>query len=325
LTLPNPSLYIGGRAASDGLLPLGFDSPAAFSRCGAVFIGAAILNNPGNVASPVMSATEAATAPNTTNFRLVVLRAPTDHTLLGEVFRDQLHLNGIDALGRARRMPGVLKDHLTREQAEALAVAIREAGWEAVAVPVNELPDPAHAETVHHARCSESGLALMGLSGEVESQIAWEAVRLLCIGEAPLETSRHYRLNERYVTAGQYLHGGPLDLPTPPSLQLWIECLPPTTLLVVAHQHMNYEYLGSRRTDSATVNFRSFVDDLVRFAPRAVRTPSTEAYLNGHDSQRYRFNSADDLAHHVVWQIMLARQTHVPAADPAAASPATSE
>ena len=263
-----------------------------------------------------MRATEVTTASNTTNFRLVVLRAPADHTLLGEVFRDQLHLNSIDALGRARRMPGVLKDHLTHEQAEALAAAVRVAGWEAVALPLSELPDPLHAETVHHARCTESGLTRVGLSGEVESQIGWEAVRLLCIGEAPLETSRHYRLNERRVTAGQYLHGGPLELPIPPSLHLWIECRPPTALLQIVHQHMNYEYLGDRRTDSGTANFRIFVGDLVRFAPHAIRTPSTEAYLSGHDSQRYRFNSAEDLLHYLVWQIMLARQTGVPVAAP---------
>jgi hypothetical protein len=261
-----------------------------------------------------MRATEVTTASNTTNFRLVVLRAPSDHTLLGEVFRDRLHVNSIDALGRARRMPGVLRDHLTHKQAEALAAAVREAGWDAVALPVSDLPDPLHAETVHHARCTESGLALVGLSGEVASQIGWASVKLLCIGEAPLETSRHYRLNERHVTAGQYLHGGPLDLPIPPSLQLWIECRPPAALLQIVHQHMNYEYLGSRETDSATTNFRTFVDDLVRFAPQAIRTPSTEAYLTGHDSPRYRFNSSEDLTHYVVWQIMLARYENAPVA-----------
>lgn len=264
-----------------------------------------------------MSTTEAAAAAaaqNETNFRLVVLRGPTDHTLLGEIFRDELHLNSIDALGRASRMPGVLKDHFTRERAQTLAAAIRDAGWEAVAVPVTELPDPQHPRVVHHARCTETGFVLIGLSGEVESEIPWDAIRLLCIGEAPLETSRHYRLNERYVTAGQYLHGGPLDLRIPPSLQLWIECRSPSALLQVVHSHMNYEYLGSRRTDSGTSNFRTFVDDLVRFAPHAVRTPSTEAYRSGEDSPRYRFNSAEDLTHYVVWQIILARQTSVPTA-----------
>ncbi|HVW00157.1 MAG TPA: hypothetical protein VHB77_07455, partial [Planctomycetaceae bacterium] len=105
----------------------------------------------------------------------------------------------------------------------------------------------------------------------------------------------------------------------PPSLQLWIECRSPTALLQIVHQHMNYEYLGSRRTDSATANFATFVEDLVRFAPQAVRTRSTEAYLSGEESYRYRFNSSDDLAHYVVWQIMLARQAaaaSVPVVEP---------
>ena len=267
-----------------------------------------------------MSVTESAADQNQTNFRLVVLRAPVDHTLLGEVFRDRLRLNSIDALSRARRMPGVLRDHLTRDEAQMLAAAICNAGWQAVAVPLSELPHAEHAQVVHHVRCTEAGLALVGLSGEVDAQIHWDTVQLLCIGEAPLESSRHYRLNERFVTAGQYLHGGPLDLPIPPSLQLWIESRAPASLVRILHSHMNYEYLGSRATDSATANFRCFVDDLVRLAPHAIRPPSTEAYMSGDHTQRYRFHSADELAHYVDWQIMLARQagTPAPASEPVA-------
>jgi hypothetical protein len=58
---------------------------------------------------------------------------------------------------------------------------------------------------------------------------------------------------------------------------------------------MNYEYLGERKTDSATVNFRLFLDDLLRHTPHAYVTPSTRAFL-AHGAERlYHFDSTEHL------------------------------
>jgi hypothetical protein len=58
---------------------------------------------------------------------------------------------------------------------------------------------------------------------------------------------------------------------------------------------MNYEYLGERKTDSATVNFRLFLNDLLRNAPQAYVTPSTRAFLTHGAERLYHFDTTGHL------------------------------
>jgi hypothetical protein len=68
---------------------------------------------------------------------------------------------------------------------------------------------------------------------------------------------------------------------------------------------MNYEYLGSRKTPSATRNFRLFVEDLVQRIPSAYVTPATRAFLEHGPPRHYEFDSTDQLRRYTVFHLLI--------------------
>src|SRR5205823_3237474 len=105
-----------------------------------------------------------APAADTPKFRVVVYAAPDDPQELGEVLARVLGLHVTDALVRARTLPGALADELPRETAERLAGEISQIGVRAEPVPAGDVPEFGNAVVVHHARCLEGGLEVLGLN-----------------------------------------------------------------------------------------------------------------------------------------------------------------
>lgn len=258
-------------------------------------------------------------SPAESAYRVVVFAAPDDPQELGRVLSEVLGMHPTDALLHARRAPGILPDRLPREQAARLAAAISKLGLHAESVSADQIPEFGHGEAVHHLKCLGAGLEIFGLNGELEASVPWEEIELICVGVVPQETARHYLTSEMTtLSAARRTTPHALDVPLPEGPELWLIRRSPLTALCVDHKRMNYEYLGNRKTDSATANFRSFLNDLLQNAPRAYLTPSTRAYV-GHGAEKlYHFASSDNLLHYAQFHLLVHRLSQAPRSSGAA-------
>jgi hypothetical protein len=229
-------------------------------------------------------------------FHVVVFAAPDDPHDLADVLTDVLGIHPTDAMIHSRLVPGILPDRLSREQADRLAKAVNVLGLHAECVSAEEMPDFGHGEFVHHVQFPEAGLDIFGLRGGLDDCVPWDEIDLVCVGVVPQETTKHYLTNEMTtLSAARRTAPGPLEIPLSAGPELWFIRRNPYHAYRVDHKRMNYEYLGDRKTDSATVNFRIFLDDLLRNAPHTYVTPSTRAFL-AHGAERlYYFESTDRL------------------------------
>src|SRR5262245_10907295 len=129
---------------------------------------------------------------DTARFCVVVYAAPDDPQELGDVLERVLGLHPTDALVQARTAPGPLTADLPRETAERLAAEISQIGVRAEAVPAESVPEFKNIVVVHHARCLDSGLEVLGLSAQERTLVPWNDIDLISVGQIPQETARHY-------------------------------------------------------------------------------------------------------------------------------------
>ncbi|MFN0056764.1 MAG: hypothetical protein ACKV0T_31860 [Planctomycetales bacterium] len=243
------------------------------------------------------------------SYRVAVFATPDDVADLSEVLSEVLGLHATDAMIHARAAPGILPDRLSREQSERLAQAISDSGLQAAAIPVGEIPTFDHVPMVHHARCAPAGLEILELHGRPQGAIPWSDVELVSVGQVPREGTRHFAPQEmQTVRAARRTGPSTLETPLSPGPQALIIAAGPFPVLRIDHKQMNYEYLGERKTDSATGNFRMFLDDVVSCAPAAYLTPATRAYLRHGSVADYSFESADELVRSTVLHLLLHRR-----------------
>jgi hypothetical protein len=241
--------------------------------------------------------------------RVVVYAAPDDPADLGEVLTRVLGLHPTDALLHARYAPGLFPDLLTAETARRLAESISAMGVLAAVIPDTEVPDLDEGEIVHHLRCAAHGLEVLELHGRTEHVIPWTSVELISVGQVPLETTRHFASSDmNTVRSGRRTSPSTVETSLSPGPEAWIICANPSRALRIDHKRMNYEYLGERKSDSATANFRLFLEDLVARAGHAYRTPATRAFLQHGSVADYSFESAGELQRATVLHLLLHRQ-----------------
>lgn len=242
-------------------------------------------------------------------YRVVVFAAPDDPGELSEVFESALGMHATDAIVHARSAPGVLSLSLPKEQADQIAAGIGAIGLGAEVVAEADLPDLVRPTVVHHAACLEDGLEIMELHGRESALIAWDDVDLLSIGQIPKESSRHYPANDvTTVKSGRRTGPSTLETPLSPGPEAWILCARPFRVYRIDHKRMNYEYLGARKIDSATANFRLFIDDIVARARRAYLTPATRAYVEHGSVADYSFQTADELQRDTILHLLVHRR-----------------
>lgn len=210
-----------------------------------------------------------------------------------------------DAMIRAHSAPGILPDQLSDDEAAHWVQAIGELGLHSEAVPAAEVPDFGHGEAVHHARLLEAGLEIIEIHGQEEQVVPWPDVALLSVGQVPQEVSRRYVMPTTTLTAARRTLPPPVDVPLPSGPELWVVGTNPLRPFRIDHKRLNYEYLGERKTDSATRNFRVFIEELVRHAPGAYLTPATRAYLEHGSLRHYEFDSPAELRRYTVFHVML--------------------
>ena len=249
-------------------------------------------------------------ATNDVGYRVIVFAAPDDVEELGEVLENVLGLHATDALVLARTAPGPLGEKTTREAAERLAAEIARIGLRAEAVPAGDIPEFTNMVIVHHARCLDTGLDVLGLNAEEKMLIAWNDIELIGVGQVPQETSRHYPAGQMVtVTAARRTVPGPKDMLQTPGPCAWLVCHNPDCQLRIDHKRMNYEYLGQRKTFSATANFRLFLDDVIAHARAAYLTPSTRDYIEHGSVTDYSFDSPDELKRDAILHLLIHRRS----------------
>ncbi|MGQ0633809.1 MAG: hypothetical protein ACT4QC_04300 [Planctomycetaceae bacterium] len=247
------------------------------------------------------------------SYRVAVFGAPDDADSLGRVLERSLGLHATDANIRARSAPGIFPERLSRDAAERLTAAIAEIGLQAQAISEAELPSLDKAVVVHHARCDDAGLTVFELHGRPEAQIAWGNVDVVSVGQVPQETARHYvEAVSTSIKAARHTAKVAVDKPLSPGPEAWIITSRPYQVFRVDHKRMNYEYLGERMSDSATANFRLFIDDVVARAPQAYLTPATRAWLESGSVEDYSFSSTDDLKRYTVLHLLIHRRAQAP-------------
>lgn len=230
------------------------------------------------------------------SFRVAVFAAPDDLAALAEILEQVLKLHPTDAMNHARAAPGLLCDPLQRDVAERLAVEIGRIGLQAEAVAVADLPQLDHAAVVHHARCLEGGLEIVELHGQSEQIVPWSDLDLISLGDVPGEMGRHYATGEMATMSAARRTSSPShDRLLTPGPEAWFICRNPLRAMRIDHKRMNYESLGPRKTDSATANFRLFLDDVIAAAPQVYLTPATRAYAEHGSVEDYTFANADEL------------------------------
>ena len=228
-------------------------------------------------------------------YQIAVFSAVDDPHELGEILAQKLGLHPIDAMIHARYVPGILPDLLTEEQARDLASAINSLGTHAEAIPTQDIPSLDHAAVVHHVKCHDEGLEILGLDGTKERLIPWTDVELISMGQVPVETAKHFSVERVSVSAGRHTGHAPMELQLPPSPEVWFVCKNPACCFRIDHKRMNYETLGSRMTDSATANFYVLLTDFVARAKQTYLTPATRAFLDCESAELYSFESAEHL------------------------------
>lgn len=240
------------------------------------------------------------------DYRVAVFSRGGDFAQFTETLASTLGLNRIDARIHAAHVPGVLPEQLTQQQAEHAAVAITKLGMSAAVVSDADIPNFDHPIVVHHAVCSVDGLEILGLSGARSSLIRWPDLEFVSVGYVPLETAYHSSTEPLVV-----VHSSPHtfdDVSEHVSLsgpECWVIARHPQRIYFLNHNRMNYDYLESRKSGSATANFGEFLKDVAHFAEDAFLTPATHNYLNHGAVDGYAFSTAEQLKQTSLVQFLL--------------------
>lgn len=241
-------------------------------------------------------------------YRVVVFSRCGDLDEFTETLVSTLGLNRIDARIHAAHVPGVLPERLTEQQARHAVAAVRKLGMSAAVVSQADIPDLEHPIVVHHAACGSDGLEILGLCGDRSSLIRWPDVEFVSVGYVPLETAHHSSAEPLVV-----VHSSPhtfdddsehVVLSGP---ECWLIARHPQRIYFLNHNRMNYDYLGPRKSGSATANFGEFLKDIAHFAEDAFLTPSTHKHLSHGPADEYTFSSSERLKQSSLVQFLLHR------------------
>jgi len=229
-------------------------------------------------------------------FRVLILSTPDDPAELTSKLMSHLELNKIDARILQHNLPGLIPNPLTAEKAEALCGAVHEVEGYGISISAEEIPDLSQPTRPHHLACSDEGLAIYNLQGEVDSIILPEDLELLSIGALPTEKAHHEVENQTLLHTSSGPRTTQIDLPTMMGAEAYLIAKNPFRVFLINHNEMNYEYLDDRKASSATTNFKLFTDDLIAMARELYMTPASRAFTNHGLLNHYRFDSPESLS-----------------------------
>jgi hypothetical protein len=135
-------------------------------------------------------------------------------------------------------------------------------------------------------------------------------LELLSIGEMPTESTHHAVDYEPRLHTSTGPKGSEIDLPDMLGAEAFLIAENPFRVFLINNNEMNYEYLGDRKTTSATANFRLFVDDIIAMARGLYLTPAARAFTSHGLLMHYQFDNQDALRRHTLFHLIICRQMH---------------
>jgi len=217
------------------------------------------------------------------------------------------------------RAPGTWPEPLEEAAARALLDALFEAGVAAEAWRSDQFPDLSPARTIHRAACLADGFRIEGLRGEPTHWVPWDRIELISAGRIMAEDEFRQIQSPRWpsavvsgIRALALMKPRPYSrlsraarIPRDPVGEVVIVRRDPRIAFRVVENHMNYAYLGERRSHSAAENFPIFVADLCARAENAFITPSTRSFLGHQEPGEHAFPSSQALleyaTHRLLW------------------------
>jgi hypothetical protein len=252
-------------------------------------------------------------------YRVVIFDAVGDPQQLRDAASRATGRHPTDVVQWLARAPGTWPELLEPPAVQALLDALFEAGIAAEAWRSDHFPDLSPARTIHRAACLKEGFRIEGLRGEPTHWVAWDRIELIGAGRILAEDEFRNMDSPRWpsavvsgIRALALMKPRPYSrlsrsarIPRDPVGEVVIVRRDPRIAFRVVENHMNYAYLGDRRSNSAAENFPVFVADLCARADDAFITPSTRALLEGHEPGEYAFPSSQALldyaTHRLLW------------------------
>ncbi|MFT5324980.1 MAG: hypothetical protein ACI8P0_002846 [Planctomycetaceae bacterium] len=240
--------------------------------------------------------------------RVAVFSRCGDGDRFTETLVSVLGLNRIDARIHAAHVPGLLPERLTQQEAESTAAAVNGLGMSAAVFSQAEIPNLDHPVLVHHAACSGDGLEILGLRGARTSLIRWPDLELVSVGFVPLEPAHHSSTDTMVVVhSAPHTFDETSEHVTSTGPECWLIAKRPQRIFCLDHNRMNYDYLGPRKTGSASSNFGEFLKDIAHFAEGAFLTPASHQVLSHGPVNDYTFPTAEELKRTTLVQFLLHR------------------
>lgn len=248
--------------------------------------------------------------------RLVIYQNRLDPHIFREILADALKLHPTEAMRLVSHTPGVIPFALTRLRARRVAKTLASVGVEVGVWPVQRLPNLSQPCLVHKMDCRADGLATVGLRGEPLHWVPWDLIELVSVGAFAGESKELTLFGPtwlsasagalRSLVAGYHRSGTHVPKVVRTSRpELWIVRRRPVQAIRILHDRANYEYLGDRRAPSARANFRLLIDDVLRLAPHATRTPATQSFLVYDRPGQHCFGSAQQFMEYTAWQLVV--------------------
>jgi hypothetical protein len=252
-------------------------------------------------------------------YRLVIFDEVGDPQELREAVSQATGRHPTDVVQWLARAPGTWPEPLEEPAVRALLDALFEAGIAAEAWRSDRFPELSPARTIHRAACLAEGFRVEGLRGEPTHWAPWNRIELICAGRIAAEDEFRHGQSPHWpsavvsgIRALALMKPRPYSrlsraarIPRDPVGEVIIVRRDPRITMRVVENHMNYAYLGAKRSSSAAENFPIFVADLCARAEHAFITPSTRSLLERQEPGEHHFPSSQALldyaTHRLIW------------------------
>lgn len=250
------------------------------------------------------------TTPLDSRCRLLVLSLPEDPQSLADLLADALGQTRIDARIQLHRLPGLLRADIDPETAQRLAAQIHDAGGLATPISCENVPDLSRPTPLHHVRCLENALELVGLDGQPANAIAWDELALLNIGLLPLEIAHHETVDTTALHSAPGPKSATTDVRAMRGPEAWLIAENPFRCWIIKPAEMNYEYLGDRKQSSGAANFRLLIDDVISRAKQLYLAPPARAFTGHGLARHFEFDDVEELRENTLFHLLIRRQLH---------------
>ena len=240
--------------------------------------------------------------------RVVVFGVPDEPEALEHLLAALPDMDRVTARQQARLLPGIIPQSLPQHTAAMVAAEIRRLGLNAAAVPSCEVPDFSHARQTHHVRISDGAFDAMDTSDKPQSS-PWNTVSVISVGVVPSTAAPGYRSSPGFSSGSSHRlwHDG-VRMAAKHRPEAFLVLNDGQSVLNIASDEMNYEYLEGRLNTSSSANFRLLIRDLVAHAAKAWITPSTRAFLDRSPVPHYEFRSREDFRRYTEFQTLVSNQ-----------------